>query len=95
MLWEYGSHSVKCSYKWDEYDITMKDGNGNKYYLDGTMYSGSARMYFDDSDKNTVINALINTGSVSFYIVLSDRTTSNYLFTVESSNFKELYSKIK
>lgn len=95
MLWEYGSYSVKCSYKWDEYDITMKDGNGNKYYLDGTMYSGSARIYFDDSDKNTVIGALKRTGSVSFYIVLSERTTTNYLFTVECSNFKELYSEIK
>ena len=95
MLWEYGSHSVKCSYKWDEYSITMMDANGNKYYLNGTMYSGSSRIYFEESDESTVINALNQTGSVSFYIVLSDITTTNYLFTVECSNFKELYSQIK
>lgn len=93
MLWEYGWNSVKCSYKWDDYTITMKDTNGTKHYLDGTMYSGSSRIYIDDSDKSTVINALKKSGTVSFYIVLSDRTTTNYLFTVETSNFKDIYAE--
>lgn len=95
ILLEYGSSLVKCSYKWDEYSITMKDTNGTKYYLNGTMYAGSERIYFDSSDEATVINALKKSGSVSFYVALSDRTITNYLFTVETSNFKDLYSEIK
>ena len=95
MLWEYGTFSVTCSNVWDKYDITMKDGDGKQYHLSGSIYFDSSRIYFDESDENTVINALKKPGLVSFYLALSDKTTTNYSFVVECSNFNVLYPQIK
>ena len=92
MLWEYGSYLVKCSYGSDNYSIIMLDTNDNKHTLYGTMREGTTRIYLNSASKAKVLSALNKTGSVSFYVVLSDRTTTNYLFTVETSNFKAVYN---
>ena len=94
LLWEYGSHLVKCSYKYDEYSITMLDTNNKKHYLSGTMYAGGNRIYIDDEDKATVINALKKSGKISFYVVYSEFITSTYLFSIETSNFQTLYRQL-
>ena len=94
MLWEYSRNLVKCSYSYDEYSITMLDTENKKHYLNGTMYAGGSRIYLDDDDKSTVINALKKSGTVSFYLVYSEYTTSTYLFSVQTSNFKSIYTKL-
>ncbi|MBQ7913373.1 MAG: hypothetical protein IJ308_08105 [Clostridia bacterium] len=94
MLWEYSKNLVKCSYSYDEYSITMLDTEKKKHYLNGTMYAGDSRIYLDSSDKSAVINALKKSGTISFYIVYSEYTTSTYLFSVETSNFKSVYYQL-
>ena len=93
-LYEYGRNPVKnpSSYYVDEYDITMKTADGTKYDLTGTLYCGGDRLYIDDKYLPTVLDALKSGDEVSFYLVHSKYTTSTYLFTVNTSNFAELYN---
>ena len=95
MLWKYGSELVKCSNGRDPYNILMKDTNGQKYLLHGAIPTDSSRIFFDDEDEAEVLNALKQTGSVSFYITPAATSITNYLFTVETSNFSILYSSLK
>lgn len=96
MLYEYGRSQVKNSSEnyVDEYDITMRLPDGSTKDLTGTMYCGGDRVYVDDSYKESVISALSGEGEISFLIVKSDRTTTQYLFTVPASNFGEEYSAL-
>lgn len=96
MLYEYGRNQVKNAnsrYN-DKYNITMKDSAGRKTSLTGTIYCGGDRLFIDDQYTTKVLEALKGTGSVSFYIVMSDRTTTTYLFTVECSNFSKIYATV-
>ena len=93
VLLEYGSHKVK-SYSKDAYKIIMLDGNNQKYYIYGTMYENGDRVYINSSDESTVINALKRSGTISFYLEESKYTLSTYLFSVETSNFSELYKTL-
>lgn len=95
-LYEYGRHQVKnsSSYTEDKYTISMKTADGTVYKLTGTVYCGGDRLFIDDRYNSTVLKALKSGENISFHIVDSDRTTTNYLFTVETNNFAEEYAKI-
>lgn len=95
-LYEYGRNLVKnsSSYYVDEYDITMKTADGTKHSLTGTIYCGGDRLFIDEEYEDIVLEALSSGQKVSFYIVQSDRTTTTYLFTIETNNFAELYAKL-
>ncbi len=95
-LYEYGRNTVKNSSSRyvEEYDITMKTADGTKHNLTGTIYCGGDRLFIDSNYETTVLNALKSGEKVSFYIVQSDRTTTTYLFTVNTSNFAEEYVKL-
>jgi len=99
MLFEYERYQVKNAYsQWSEfYNITMKTPDGKKTKLEAEMFSGDDRMYICDWDnyKEDLLKALKSGGSVSFYIEEADSGMSTYLFSVNSSNFAELYKKIK
>lgn len=95
-LYEYGRNLVKNSSSnyVDEYDIVMKTADGAKQNITGTIYCGGDRLFIDDSYKSTVLNALKSGNEVSFYIVESERTTTTYLFTINTSNFAEKYAQM-
>lgn len=95
-LYEYGRSTVKNSSSRyvDEYDITMKAPDGTKHELTGTLYCGGDRLYIDDQYRQLVLDTMAQEGSVSFYIVKSDRTTTTYLFSMNTSNFAEKYSEL-
>ena len=93
VLLEYGSQKVK-SYSTDDYSIIMLDTNQKRHSIYGTMYKNGDRVYINDGYKNIVINALKKSGSVSFYLEHSKYTISTYLFTVETSNFSQMYNTL-
>ena len=95
-LYEYGRNLVKNSSSRyvEDYDITMKTADGTKYNLKGTIYCGGDRLFINEKYESTVLNALKSGDTVSFYIVQSDRTTTTYLFSVNSSNFAEKYESM-
>lgn len=97
-LYEYGGDNrVKNSssrYN-DAYNVTMRLADGTEYSMSGTMYCGGDRVYVDDAYYDTVIEAFNQPDTnVAFYIEKADRTVTNYLFTVETSNFSELYQEL-
>ena len=89
-LWEYGRTMVKNSSEQtvDEYNIIMRTADGSDHDLTGTMYCGGDRLFIDDSYVGDVIAALKESGTVSF------RTTSTYLFSIETSNFGSVYDSM-
>ena len=97
MLYEYGSSLVKNSSSRNDtyYDITMKLPDGSKKDITGTMGAGVDRIWIDAEYKADVIAALSGEGSVSFYIVESDRPTTTYLFTADAANFADEYQLLQ
>ena len=71
----------------------MRDADGNDTELTGTVYCGGDRLFIDDKYVNTVLDAMKGEGTLSFYIVESDRTTTSYLFSLETDNFGSLYAE--
>lgn len=91
MLYEYGRSQVKNSYSKNRYyDIRMKDANGVEHELEGGIVAGGDRIALLESSRQKVLSAFKQSGTVSFYMVQSDRTTTNYLFSLETSNLGEL-----
>lgn len=96
-LYEYGYMLVKnySSRYSDWYDILLKTHDGKISTLSGYIYPNGDRIVIEDEYESIVIEALKSGKTVSFYIEESERTACNYLFTVQGSNFSELYAKIK
>lgn len=93
-LWEYGRNQVKNSSERnvDEYDITMRTPDGTDHNLTGTLYCGGDRIFIDDAYVDEVLTAMQGEGAVSFYVVQSDRTTTSYLFSIDTDNFASVYA---
>ena len=90
ILYEYGSQQVKSSIS-TEYRISIKCG----YYkttIYGDMNTDRITVY-GSSDKYDLLTCLTSGSTVTFYIEDTKYRTTNYLFSVESSNFNELYGK--
>ncbi len=98
-LFEYGSadNRVKnnSSRLTDEYTITMRTSDGNKVMMAGRIPPGDDRIYVASGHYETVIKALSGTGTVDFYVKSDDTPTDEYWFSVEASNFKEVYASLK
>ena len=96
MLMEYGRNPVVNSSNRNivNYDILMRTSDGNTHEVTGTMYEGGDRIFIDLNHQQTVIDALSGSGEVVFRIIQSNRTTTSYLFTVESSNFANMYTEL-
>lgn len=98
ILYEYGNNQVKSYYE-ATYNITLLDTNDEKHNLKGIMYDGGDRVklyvsYGGYDYISMMINALLQPGEVSLYMVESKYTVNEYLFSVDTSNFSELYAKI-
>ena len=95
-LWEYGRNQVKNSSERtvDEYNITMRTPDGTDHELTGTIYCGGDRLFIDDAYVNDVLTAMQGEGTISFYIVQADRTTTTYLFSIEADNFGSVYAEV-
>lgn len=95
-LYEYGDFPVKNSYGDEniEYSITMKTPDNEKASIDGIMPPGADRIFITSPDDQTVLESLSSTGTVGFYIVETEYPTTTYSFSVETSNFAEMYSSL-
>lgn len=98
MLYEYGSNQVKSYYE-ATYNITLLDTNETKHSLKGIMYDGGDRVklyvsYGGYDYISMMINALLQPGEISLYMVESKYTVNEYLFSVETSNFSEVYAEL-
>jgi hypothetical protein len=73
----------------------MRTATETKELHQGWLGRGNDRIFFDSWDYNQIINALKAGGEIKFLVVDEDNTLTSYLFTIDSSNFAELYENIK
>lgn len=90
-LYEYGNNLVKSSSS-KSYGITVKVG-AYKFNVSGVMNEDRIEIYSELSIIE-LRNALSSGKTVDFYIEEKDRKITNYLFSVESSNFSVEYDKL-
>ena len=97
---EYGSSRVKNSSSRNgvDYNITFLSVADAKVNFSGTMNPGSDRIQIAPGNTASLVAYMSEhmgeQGEVSFYIEQADRTTTTYLFSVETSNFAEEYGKL-
>lgn len=96
-LYEYGSHQVRnySSQDWDEYIITMRTDDGD-FELTGAIPPAGDRIIIDEPYTSAVLEALRGEGTVLFHIVPVKAwvTETEYLFSVEPSNFASEYGRM-
>ena len=96
-LYEYGSHQVRnySSQDWDEYIITMRTDDGD-FELTGAIPPAGDRIIIDKPYTFAVLEALRGEGTVLFHIVPVEAwvTETEYLFSVEPSNFAFEYGRM-
>lgn len=96
VLFEYGNHKVKNPSSKNSifYRITMRWENGDDIAMMGVMGANGDRIYVDEKSRDVIVKALSGSGNVSFYIAQDDRKTTNYLFSVETANFVDIYQNL-
>lgn len=96
---EYGNYLVTNPYSESRtYDIKVKTNDGTKIDFLGSMLSDSSDLYIYGRDYGTdaegIIALLSGTGEVDFYIQESDDPLTEYRFTLECSNFADIYKQL-
>ena len=92
-LYEYGNQQVKnfSSLYANDYNIIIRKEDGTQENLTGTIYASGDRVFIDEAYTSVVLDILLGEGSVQFYLEEVNRPGTNYLFTVDCSNFAEIY----
>lgn len=94
MLYEYGDQQV-TAYSSADYNIIMLDKNGNKTQIVGVMHDNGDRVIITRDYTQTVLDALIAGGEISFYLAEKDHSITNYLFTIpDATGFDNAYNSI-
>ena len=91
-LYEYNrNHSVTTSSS-TKYKITIKDDKNNIYYFTAT--NSSDRLYTNPNNIEDFHQILLNSKTIKFLIVESDRTSTSYRFNIDdNSGYKEVFDK--
>ena len=92
-LFEYGSQEVKA-YSSTDYKIIILDDEDNKYYIWGEMWKNGDRVHINETYESTVLDLFKTKTSLTFYLEQSEILLSTYLFSVETSNFSEIYNTL-
>lgn len=96
-LLEYGGHIVNNPYSSARYyDIAVMAGNGEKYYMTGTMVPGMSSIYFlEDGEADKMVEILKAGGTIRFAITDRDNTLTKYSFVItDASGFAEAFDNL-
>ena len=103
MLYEYGDNQVKNGYSSDneDYDIYILDASGVQHKFWGYIRPNGDRIFIDDETYNfretsaDFLNILKQGGQIHFYIEESDRSSTQYNFTIDdASGFSAAYEQL-
>ncbi len=82
-------HSDTCNFK-----VKMTDTNGILNELEGRVFSNSSMVIINKTDYvRKIIDALHQNGKISFELIDNEFPASTYSFSVDTSNFDEVYRK--
>ncbi len=91
LLYEYNRNQVKNIYSRDKaYTIMAKLEDGSQAEYKGSVWSEGDRVVVSNADKPRILELLKNSGKIKFYIYETENSVTNYLFSVESNNLKDL-----
>ena len=86
VLYEYGTNTVKNPYSQPRgYDIMLREADGTRQSLRGTMFSGGDRVNLQGNAAETLSRALRENHTLMLYIAEADNPGTNYLFTIEDT----------
>lgn len=103
MLYEYGDNQVKNGYSSDneDYNIYVLDSTGVQHKFWGYIRPNGDRIFIDDETYNLretsadFLNILKQGGQIRFYVEESDRTSTQYNFTIDNATgFAAAYDKL-
>ena len=95
ILYEYGNSQVKNVWDTDTYSITMRTPDGTDHEMKGYLYESGDRIIVEDAGSvSDILTALSGQGEVSFFLRSGRFETTSYLFSIEASNFAEVYSGV-
>jgi len=89
-LWN-GAALTKGVIDVENYTITVSDTNGEKHCLSGTITKGNDQIYVDSEYTEEMLRLLQQKGTIKIYLESPKYTTTAYLFSVETSDFYDLY----
>lgn len=104
-LYEYGNSLVKNYHSREKrYNITILTQDNNKVYFDGHIDASGDRLFlgkcntynqiFSESEME-LLNILNGEGEIRVYIEEYNDALTNYLFTVDLTDFKEHFAKVE
>ena len=93
-LYEYADEDnlVKnnsAKYK-DYYKIVVKNEKGRTYEARGQLPPGGDRIFIIDTYKSTVLEMMMTSKTIKFFIQNEDSPTTQYRFEVDMSNFNDV-----
>lgn len=99
VLYEYGTNQVKnIFYNNDiDYNITVRLPDGKDYETTGFMYGKNKagdRIFIESPGKDYILEALQGAGELKFIVQDTSDSFTQYLFTVQASNFSEIYKTV-
>ena len=100
VLYEYGTNQVKNIFYNDDidYNITVRLPDGTDYETTGFMYGKNKagdRIFIESPGKDDILEALQGTGELKFIVQDTSDSFTQYLFTVQASNFSEVYKTVE
>lgn len=96
-LYEYGSSEVKNAYSSSRkyYAVTVKDEEGNKHSLEGSMAVGGDRITFlKEEDVQLFFSLFSKPQKLTFLVKDATYRTNTYTFDFDTSGFENLYDSL-
>ena len=91
-LYEYAGRNPVKAYSTKDYSIIVKDGNGEKHSMTGTMYEGGDRIFFDTSSRKNDISRMHNIleggGNTTVVIKDTEYGLSTYKIQFNADGYK-------
>ena len=98
VLYEYAGRTPVKAYRTTEYSILVKDSKGIKHKMEGRMYKGGDRIYFDPSTKNEYDNKmhkiLLDEGEISVVITKDEYGLDKYALKINADGYNNVVTKL-
>lgn len=94
MLYEYGQNQV-TSYSSKDYNMILRDKNGNKKEVIATIRENGDRIYMPIDYEDTVLDVLKSGGEIKIYMEEKKNPIINYTFTIpDATGFDKIYNSM-
>lgn len=97
-LYEYAGDTPVKAYSRDSYNISVKDNSGVKHSMDGVMFEGGNRIYFDPNRKKDYVSKmhelLAQEGEITVVITDKKYGLNRYQFKFNANGYNAAFDKL-